>query len=274
MTILVTGATGTVGRHVVDHLLHAGLPVRALTRDPAKADLPREVEVVGGDLAVTDSLTAAMEGVTAVHLINFGGDDYAPLPNGREIVQLAAKSGVRRATVLGGRADGSMEEALAGGEVEWTLLNPVEFMANTLTWWAESVRAEAVVREPFGGRLSAMIHEADIGAVAATILGRGGHGGRTYVLTGPEALTTVRKVEILGEAVGREIRFVELTEEQARDKWRSEGMGEEFIEFLVTALGSTPEEGYTVVPTVEQITGRAPRTFARWAAEHADAFRP
>ncbi|MCG5216295.1 NAD(P)H-binding protein [Streptosporangium soli] len=276
MTILVTGATGTVGSQVAGQLVEAGHRVRALTRDPAraKAELPAGVEIVAGDLAVPDSLTPALDGVTAIHLINFAGDHYQPLTSGKEIVESAVKFGARRVTVLGGRADGSLEQALAGSGLEWTLLNPVEFMANTLKWWGPSVRAEDVVREPYGDRLSAMIHEADIAAVAATILAGGGHGGKTYTLTGPEALTIAQKVRVLGDAIGREIAFVELTEAQAKEKWRSEGMSEELVEFLVSALGDTPEEGYTVLPTVEQITGRPARTFAQWATEHAAAFRP
>ncbi|MEV0196491.1 NAD(P)H-binding protein [Nonomuraea sp. NPDC050691] len=281
MTILVTGATGTVGRLVVDELVQAGHQVRALTRNPSHASevLPAGVEVVAGDLADPDSLVQAFDGVTAAHLITFAGDDYAPLSRGDEIVELVVKAGVRRVTVLGGRADGPLEQALAAATeqatgLEWTLLEPVEFMSNTLRWWAGSVKAHGVVREPFGDRLSALVHEADIAAVAAAVLTGEGHGGRTYTLTGPEALTTREKVRVLAEATGVGITFTELTEQEARTEWRSYGMGEETIEFLVQALGNTPEVGYTVVPTVEQVTGRPARSFAQWAAEHAAAFRP
>ncbi|MFG1681318.1 NAD(P)H-binding protein [Nonomuraea sp. NPDC049269] len=273
MTILVTGATGTVGRLIVDELARNGHQVRALTRDPAKADLPEGVEVVAGDLAEPGSLTAAFDGVEAVHLINFAGDDYAPLKTGEQLVELAAKAGVRKVTVLGGRADGPLEQALAASELEWTLLEPVEFMSNTLQWWAQTIKAEGVIREPFGGRLSAVVHERDIAAVAATVLTSDGHAGKTYTLTGPRAITTTEKVRILSEAVGQEIRFVELSEDEARAKWLADGMGAETIEFLIGALGDTPEVGYTVVPTVEQVTGRAPRSFAQWATEHAVAFK-
>ncbi|GAA2307264.1 NAD(P)H-binding protein [Nonomuraea roseoviolacea subsp. roseoviolacea] len=276
MTILVTGATGTVGRLVVEELVRAGRQVRALTRDLSRASalLPAGVEVVAGDLADPDSLVRAFDGVTAAHLITFAGDDYAPLKRGDEIVELAVKAGVRKVSVLGGRADGPLEQALVATDIEWTLLNPVEFMSNTLRWWAGSVQAHGVVREPFGDRLSALVHEADIAAVAAAVLTGEGHGGRTYTLTGPEALTTRQKVRVLAEATGLDITFTELTEQEARAEWRSHGMGEETIEFLVRALGDTPEVGYTVVPTVEQVTGRPARPFAQWAAEHAAAFRP
>jgi uncharacterized protein YbjT (DUF2867 family) len=273
MTFLVTGATGTVGRLVVEELLAAGKPVRALTRNPAKADLPAGVEIVGGDLARLDSLTGVFDGVEAAHLINFAGDDYAPLPDGAGLAKLAAEAGVRRITLLGGRADGELEQALTAADIEWTVLHPVEFMSNTLRWWAQTVRTEGVIKEPFGDRLSALVHERDIAAVAATVLAEGGHGGRTYTLTGPEAITLREKVAILGAAIGKEVRFVELTVDEARAKWRADGMGEETVEFLVGALGNTPEVGYTVVPTVKEITGRDARSFAQWAAENADAFR-
>ncbi|GAA1594730.1 NAD(P)H-binding protein [Actinomadura kijaniata] len=274
MTFLVTGATGTVGRHVVAELLRLGRDVRALSRTPEKADLPAGVEVVGGDLADTGSLEAAFDGVTGVHLINFAGDGYGALENGPGLVDLMVRKGVRRVTLLGGRDEGALEKALTASDLEWTMLAPVEFMGNTLLWWADGVRAEGVVREPFGGRLSAMVHEADIGAVAATVLAEGGYAGRELVLTGPAAITTAEKVRILAGAVGRDIAFVELTEQEARDRWAADGMAAELIEFLVGALGDTPEIGYTVVPTVPEVLGRPALTFAEWAADNADAFRP
>ncbi|MEV6038307.1 NmrA family NAD(P)-binding protein [Nonomuraea sp. NPDC052116] len=273
MTILVTGATGTVGRLVVEELLAAGQHVRALTRNPAKAGLPESVEVVAGDLARPETLKDAFEGVTGAHFINFAGDDYAALPDGAAIVELAVKAGVRRVTVLGGREDGPLEQALAATDLEWTLLHPVEFMSNTLRWWAQTVKTEGVIKEPFGDRLSALVHERDIAAVAATVLVEGGHGGRTYVLTGPEAITLRQKVEILGTSIGSHVEYVELTVDEARAKWAADGMGEQTIEFLMHALGNTPEVGYTVVPTVREVTGRDARSFAQWASENADAFR-
>ncbi|MEV3921306.1 NAD(P)H-binding protein [Actinomadura coerulea] len=273
MTFLVAGATGTVGRFVVEELRAAGRPVRALTRNPAKAALPEGVEVVAGDLADLDSLTGVFDGIEAAHLINFAGDDYTPLPHGAGLVKLAAEAGVRRVTVLGGRADGELERALAATDIEWTLLEPVEFMSNTLRWWAQTIKAEGVIKEPFGDRLSALVHERDIAAVAAAVLVEGGHGGETLTITGPEAITLRDKVAILSAAIGTDVGFVELTVDQARAKWRGDGMGEETIEFLVNALGNTPEVGYTVVPTVKEITGRDARGFAQWSAENAAAFR-
>ncbi|MEV5316021.1 NAD(P)H-binding protein, partial [Streptomyces sp. NPDC052610] len=270
--ILVTGATGTVGRQVVAELLARGHAVRALTRDAAKADLPSGVEVVQGDLTEPDSLVPALEGVTGLHLITFGGAYFGPLETGPRILERADAAGVRRVTVLHGGGPSPLEDAVRADDgVDWTVLMPVEFMANALEW-ADGIVASGEVREPFVDRLSAMVHEGDIGAVAAVALTEEGHGGREYVITGPELLTVGDKVAAIAAARGREIALVELTEEQAVARWRAEGRPEDVIGFLLEMYGNTPEVGRTVVDTVEKVTGRPARTFAQWATEHADAF--
>jgi uncharacterized protein YbjT (DUF2867 family) len=274
MRILVTGATGTVGRNVIEQLTarDASVQLRALTRNP-EAVLPAGVEIAVGDLASPDTLTDAFKDVDAVHFINFAGDGYGALPDPAGLVALAEDAGVRRATVLGGVATGPLEQALAASAIETTYLHPVEFMSNASMWWSEVIKAGEAIREPFGDRLSAMVHPADIGSVAATVLLEGGYDEQTLVITGPEVLTMQDKVRVLGEAVGREIPFVELTVEEAHAKWRGEGMPEGVIAFLTEALGNTPEEGKTVADTVERVTGRPARTFVEWAGANADAFR-
>ncbi|MER5939407.1 NAD(P)H-binding protein [Streptomyces sp. NPDC001928] len=271
--ILVTGATGTVGRQVVAELLARGHAVRALTRDAAKADLPAGVEVVQGDLTDPDSLIPALEGVTGVHLITFGGAYFAPLETGPRILELARAAGVRRVTVLHGGEATPLEEAVRSDDgVDWTVLMPVEFMGNALEW-ADGIVASGEVREPFVSRLSAMVHEGDIGAVAAVALTEEGHGGQEYVITGPELLTVGDKVAHVAAARGREIDLVELTEEQAVAQWRAAGHSQDVIGFLLEAYGNTPEVGRTVLDTVEKVTGQPARTFGQWATEHADVFR-
>ncbi|MFD4976318.1 SDR family oxidoreductase [Streptomyces sp. NPDC058424] len=270
--ILVTGATGTVGRQVVAELLARGHEVRALTRDAARAELPAGVEVVQGDLTEPAGLIPALEGVTGLHLITFGGASFAPLETGLRILELARAAGVRRVTVLHGGGPSLLEDAVrANDDVDWTVLMPVEFMANCLEY-ADGIVASDEVREPFVSRLSAMVHEGDIGAVAAVALTEEGHGGQEYVITGPELLTVGDKVATIAAARGREIALVELNEEQAVAQWRAAGHREDVIGFLLEAYGNTPEVGRTVVDTVEKVTGYPARTFAQWAAEHADAF--
>lgn len=272
--ILVTGATGTVGRQVVAELLARGHAVRALTRDAARADLPAGVEVVQGDLTEPETLIPALEGVSGLHLITFGGAYFAPLETGPRILEAARAAGARRVTVLHGGGPSPLEDAVRADDVvDWTVLMPVEFMGNALEW-ADGIVAADEVREPFVSRLSAMVHEGDIGAVAAVALTEEGHGGQEYVITGPELLTVTDKVAAVAAARGREIALVELTEEQAVAQWRAAGHPEDVIGFLLEAYGNTPEVGRTVVDTVEKVTGRQARTFAQWAAEHADVFTP
>ncbi|MBV7245490.1 SDR family oxidoreductase [Streptomyces sp. MW-W600-10] len=272
MTILVTGATGTVGRRVVEQLLERGEHVRALTRDPARAELPAGVDVVRGDLTDPASLEPALDGVTGLHLITFGGGLFAPLETGEEILGLARKAGVRRVTVLHGGGATPMESAVRASGFDWTVVMPVEFMANALEW-APGIRSEGVVREPFVDRLSAMVHESDIGAVAAAALTEDGHGGREYLVTGPQVLTVRDKAAAIGAARGADVELVELTEEQALESWRGQGMPEDVIAFLIDVYRDTPPEGRTVLDTVEKVTGRPARTFAQWAEEHAKHFR-
>ncbi|MFF5985236.1 NAD(P)H-binding protein [Streptomyces olindensis] len=271
--ILVTGATGTVGRQVVAELLARGHQVRALTRDAAKAAFPAGVETVEGDLTAPDSLVPALEGITGLHLITFGGAALTPLETGPRILELARSADVRRITVLHGGGPTPLEDAVrADDEVSWTVLMPVEFMANALEW-ADGIAASGEVSEPFVDRLSAMVHEGDIGAVAAVALTEEGHSGQEYVITGPEVLTVGDKVKTIAAAAGREIALVELTEEEAVARWRAAYLPEDVIGFLLEAYGNTPEVGRTVAGTVEKVTGRPARTFAQWAAEHADVFR-
>lgn len=273
MTMLVTGATGTVGRWVVHHLLDAGLPVRALSRTPERADLPSEVEVVGGDLDDVTTLVPALDGVTAVHLIAFGS--RGTLTNGPAIVAALQDAGVERCTVLVDWDDTSLQPALDEAGFPWTHVMPVEFMANKLTDWADAVRTEGVVRE-VSDEPSALIHESDIGAVAAAALVSGRHVGEHLLLTGPEALTPTEQVAALAEATGRPLHFERMTPEEAAVRWRAEGLDEEMVAFKLELAGyrATDDTGAVPLDTVERVTGRPALTFRQWAEEHADAFRP
>lgn len=271
MTFLVAGATGTVGRHVVGQLLDAGHAVRALTRDPGRARLPGGARAVRGDLTDPDSLVPHLEGVTGLHLITFGGDDHAPLAAAPRLVALVEAAGVRRVSVLCDFYPGPVEEALAASSLAWTLLHPVEFMANTLDW-AEPAR-EGVVRDA-RTHPSALVHEADIAAVAVAALTEDGHAGRAYPITGPEALTPAERAATLSRVVGREIALVGISPEEEAERLRSAGHDEDYVRFAVELVTRPPEVGTRVLPTVEEVTGRPARDFASWAREHADAFGP
>jgi uncharacterized protein YbjT (DUF2867 family) len=266
MTFLVTGATGKAGRQVVAALLEDGHRVRALTRDPARADLPAEVEVVAGDLTKPSSVP--FDGVVGVHLLTVGGDDYATLGTGPELVDLAVKAGVRRVAVLWNGAPGPVEAAVAASRLDWTVLQPLDFMGNTLHL-APAIRAHGEVAEPFGDVPAAVVDEGDVGAVSAAVLTQDGHAGRTYVLTGPEALTPRQRLAVVAETVGRSLRFVELSEAQARERWRQQGMSAEMADVLASWQGSP----HPATDTVERVLGRPARSFARWVAAHVSHFQ-
>lgn len=271
MNILVTGATGQVGRHLIDQLLGSGHNVRALTRSPARAVLPTGADAVAGDLTDTASLEAAFAEMDAVHLITFGGDDGEELTNGEEIVHLAERAGIRRATVLGGWSSTDVEEALKASSISWTILQPAEFMGNALELVPE-IRARHTV-SMLAGYPSAVVHEADIAGVAAVALTTEGHAGKTYPLTGPEALTPAERTSLLAEAIGEPIGFVQLSEDAERERLRSYGYDEDFVEFGIQLATNTPEGAGTVLRTVEEVTGHPARTFTQWAHQHADQFR-
>jgi uncharacterized protein YbjT (DUF2867 family) len=268
MRILVSGATGNIGRHVVSQLHEAGHEVRALTRNPASASFPHGVQAVAGDLSDAHTLDDAFRGVDAVHLITFSGDEN--LTNGAEIVALAERSGVRRASVLGGWSPTSVESALAASTLAWTIVQPKEFMGNALEW-ADEIRDSSTVSMLATYR-SAVVHEADIASVAVTALTEDGHGGKSYLLTGPEALTPQERTRILADATGKDIAFVRLTEDEERARLRSYGYDEDYVEFGIQLAINPPAEAGVVLPTVEAITGRPARTFALWAQENAESF--
>ncbi|MFG2049556.1 NmrA family NAD(P)-binding protein [Micromonospora sp. NPDC048935] len=269
MTTLVTGATGNTGRHVVAELVRRGEHVRALTRDPAAAAgrFPAEVELVAGTHTAPGTLDAAFDGVHRLHVTVTAGLAEA----GPELVRRAVDAGVRRITVVWGGWVGPAEQAVADSGVQWTRLEPQEFMSNTLTW-IDSVRSEGVVREPYDFP-SALVHEADIGAVVATALLEDGHAGRAYNLTGPESLTPRERIAVLSRAIGRDVTFVPITHEQAVDRLTATGLSQADAEYVVGWHATPSKESTSVVDTVEQVTGRPARTFEQWVAEHAELFR-
>ncbi|MCO1574726.1 NAD(P)H-binding protein [Crossiella sp. SN42] len=269
MTILVTGATGTVGRQIVGQLVAAGHRVRALTRRPEQAGLPAEVELARGDLSNPASVEPALEGVTGLHLITVDGEGV--LQTGEELVALAKRAGVRRVSVLSGWEESSVERALNASDLGWTWLRPVEFMANA-TEWAEEIRTEGKVRL-FGNEPSAAVHEADIAAVAVAALTQDGHAGQSYLLTGPEALTATERIECLATAIGKPIEVVHLTEAQYREQLASFGFDEGYIDFAIHLGANPPEIGKHPAPTVAEVAGRPGLTFAQWATENAKLFQ-
>jgi uncharacterized protein YbjT (DUF2867 family) len=202
--VLVTGATGRVGRTVVAELLGAGVPVRALTRRPAAAELPATVEVVAGDLTVPESLDAALQGVSAVFLLWTAPPGTAPAV----VERLASRT--RRVVFLSSphktphpffqqpnpmaRFHAEVERLIAVAGLASTIIRPGMFASNTRFWWSSMIQDGDVVRWPYGAAETAPIDERDIAAVAARALYEDGHTGGDYVLTGPESLSQAKQV--------------------------------------------------------------------------------
>jgi uncharacterized protein YbjT (DUF2867 family) len=276
--ILVTGATGNVGRNVVAQLLAAGRQVRAVTRNPDAAKLPQGVEVFGADLAEPDSLDGALRGIERLFL-------YPRPETAEQVVALARRRGVRRVVLLSasavldhdernliGAMHREVEDAVTASGLAATFVRPGGFAANALGW-APSIRAEDVVRAPYPELASAPIHERDIAAVATAALLEDGHEGAAYQLTGPHTLTQLEQVAAIGVAAGRDIRFEEQTPQQARAQLLR-AMPAPVVDSLLHIWARLADTGpEKILPTVEQVTGRPPSTFAQWAQEHSEAFR-
>jgi uncharacterized protein YbjT (DUF2867 family) len=280
--VLVTGATGRVGRAVVAQLLAAGVPVRALTRRPDTARLPPAVDVVAGDLTVPESLNTALHGVGAVFLVWTAPPTTAPAvverlaTHTKRVVFLSSPHRTPHPffqqpnpmAVL--HAD--IERLIAAAGLAPTIIRPGMFASNALHWWAAMIRAGGVVRWPYGAAETAPIDERDIASVAARALYEDGHAGGDYVLTGPESLSQAEQVSIIGAAIGRRIQFEELSPEDFRREtagnWPSP-----VVDMLLAAFGATIGRPAFVTSTVYDVVGSLPRTFRQWAADHAVAFQ-
>lgn len=266
MTALVTRATGTIGRPLAEELVRRGREVRGLTRTPETADLPGRVTAVGGDLSDLSSIERALEGVTHLHLITFTGD-YEPLDRPEEIVALAAAAGVEHITVLQGGYEGPVEAAVKASGIAWTEIAPVEFMSNALEW-APAIRSEGVVREGFPQVRSTAVHERDVAAVAAAALVDPAHAGQTLTVTGPEALSTQERVDILAEILDRPVTFEPLSLDEALRGWREAGFTDDEVAYFLAMRQDPPEASFTV----RDVAGTEPRTFRDWASENRSAF--
>ena len=232
--ILVTGATGNVGGEVVRALTGSGRKVRALTRGGDHPEFPPGVEAAEGDLNDPASLRGALAGAEGVFLL----PGYADMAG---LLAQARRAGVSRVVQLSGMSAGSgdmdnavtrymteSEEAVKDSGMAWTILRPAAFMANLLQW-VPQLRAGDLVRAPFAQVRVAMIDPADIGAVAALALSMPGHDGRVYALSGPQSLAAAERVAILGQALGRELRFEAQSDADARAEMRTHARAEHFV---------------------------------------------
>jgi uncharacterized protein YbjT (DUF2867 family) len=284
--ILITGATGTTGRAVVEELRGLGARgVRALVRDPARADFIREAgfEAVAGDFERPETLGAALEGVGRALLLTPPTPDT--VNHHREFVVAAAGAGVSHVVKLSafgadadapegfGRWHGQAENLLKTSGLKWTMLRPNFFMQNLLGQ-ARQIAATGSIFQPVGDARASFIDARDIAAVAARVLTEEGHEEQSYTLTGPEALSYHDVAAKLSEVAGRSITYVPVSPEQ----FRAGALGAGLPEWLVSALERLNElfasgAAAAVTDDVRRVGRKDPTPFDRFAREHAGAFK-
>ncbi|WP_330455305.1 MULTISPECIES: SDR family oxidoreductase [unclassified Streptomyces] len=281
--ILVTGATGTIGREVLRRL-PAGRAVRIMARNPGRvARATQGAEIVHGDFTDSASLTDALHNVhTAFLVTNPDGNDDARFLDParaagvRHIVKLSAAAVTDpRADDLITRHQRHNEELLRASGMDWTLLRPRAFMSNTLSW-ARSIRADGVVRALYGTSANACVDPRDVAEAAVRALTgtAGEHAGRAYTLTGPQALSAAQQTAELADLLGQELRFEELSPQQARTALGARYPAD-IADALLESAGRQHGGSKAVVdPTLPGLLGRPARTFRGWANDHLDAFGP
>ena len=284
--ILITGATGTTGREVVEELRRLGAKdVRALVRDPARADFIREAgfETVVGDFDRPETLDAALKGVERALLLT--PPSMQTFEHQRAFVEAAARAGVRHVVKLSafgadagapegfGKWHGQAEDLLKASGLAWTMLRPNFFMQNLLGQ-AKQIASDGIIAQAVGDGRASFIDTRDIAAVAARTLTEEGHAGQTYVLTGPEALSYTEVAAKLSEATGREIKYVPVSPAQFRETALAAGLPE----WLVSGLERLNElfvsgEAAEVTDAVRRVGRKEPTTFDQFARDHAEAFK-
>ncbi|OLF18182.1 NAD(P)H-binding protein [Actinophytocola xanthii] len=281
--ILVTGATGTVGTHLVPALTARGAAVRAMTRDPAAAPVASGVEVVRGDFDDPASLAAAVAGVRAVFLLTA---PPTPTPD-HDLAMLAAARAAGVATVVklsaigtgetvDGRTVGAWhlraEQGLRSSGLAWTVLRPSSFASNLLAF-ADTVAAGGPVPNLTGTARQGVVDPRDVAAAAAEVLTGRGHEGRTYTLTGPEPIGVPDQARVLSSVLGRTVTTVDVPLEVAREQLLGSGTDRAAVDAILTGV-AWARAGHNAVVTqdVPRLLGRPATTFAAWANDHRDAF--
>jgi len=278
--ILVTGATGHIGRELVPQLEKTGQPVRVLVRDARKvAHLDPCVERAVGDLNNPETLIAAMQGVERVFLVTFETQQDV------NVLKAAKQAGVRHIVKLStleatqhviqvGKWHYEREELIRASGLEWTFLRPGMFMSNSIDWWADSIKQQGAVYFPGGKGKVAPVDPRDVAAVAGVALAQPGHHGQAYELTGSELLSMGEMVQIVGRVLGKPLQYTNILPIAAKLWMLKSGMDKVLVNALMEMLASLRKnQGAIVTDTVEQVVGHPPRTFEAWCREHIAAFR-
>ncbi|MFD7700900.1 NAD(P)H-binding protein [Streptomyces caelestis] len=280
--IVVTGATGTIGRTLVPLLAERGEDVVAVSRRPRPEGLPADVRHARADVGDSASMRPVLDGADALFLL-LGGELNGRGESPNALIDAATDAGIKRIVLLSSQINSTrpqapshtrlraFETAVRASGADFTLLRPGGFASNALAW-AEPVRARRTVFAPFGDVALPVVDPADIAAVAAAALHEEGHAGRTYELTGPEAISPRRQVAVISHALGEEVAFVELSRDQARAHM-AQFMPEEVIDGTLDILGAPLPAEQAVSPDVESVLGRPASPFGAWVARTLPAFR-
>ncbi len=278
MPIVVTGATGNVGRPLVAELATAGARVRAVTRSPENARFPSAVEVVG-------STAEALVGATAVFLNSRAlGPELAPVvAQCREagVTKLVALSAInaddefsRQPSRFRGDRNMEVEEAAVSSGLEWVSLRPAVFATNFAGMWSGQIRAGDVVAGPYAAASAAPIVDSDISAVAARALLTDDLVGQQIPLTGPQVFTNSELVKVIGSVLNRPLQYLEVPADLVRQRFIDLGFPAEFADAYTAMLADTLDKPALVTPDLERILGRPATVFADWVAQHRDLFTP
>lgn len=282
--ILVTGATGKVGREVVRQLLEAEVPVRALVRDGTRASALRVpgVEVVVGDLSKPESLPRAFAGVESVFLATPAAPDQVELQsNGLEAGRRAGARRIVKISVAGGPDAGTQigrwhwatEKQIEASGVGFTFLRPTLYMQQMCAY-APSIAATGSFSAPMGAGEIAVVDTRDVAAVAVAALTQDGHDRRIYDVTGPEALSYDAMADAISEAIDKRVAYAHVPPEYTRKQMLADGLPRWLVDDMIV-LAASFREGYgsAVTPTVAEVTRNKPRTFRQFAHDYATVFR-
>jgi uncharacterized protein YbjT (DUF2867 family) len=282
--ILVTGSTGLIGSEVLRRLSQAGVPARALARDMKKAQQLPGVTWVGGDLARPETLRVAFEGAKTLFLLTYYLENMVELQHNaiaaaraagvNHVVKVSAFAASDHSKAPIGRWHYQVEKELEESGLAWTFLRPHHFMQNLLAQ-AEYVITDGVIYSASGDGKIPYVDGRDVAAVAAVTLNSPGHHGKKYVLTGSEAMSYRQAAEIISTVIGKPVRFVDESPDEARARRVREGVPPAVIEsaLAIAAYQRAGGKTVTITNTIADLTGRPPRTVAEFVREYASSFR-
>ena len=279
--ILVTGATGHTGTGLVPALVAAGARVRALVRTPQQAEALRQkgAEPVIGDLGKPETLAAAVAGVDRIYMCLFNGPEQAN--HGRNLIAAARQAG--RPHIVHHAASGSdksriirhineVESELRASGLPWTILRPTFYLQNTMMA-IPTVQSQGAIYFPMKQGRMAMTDVRDIVDVAAKLLLEGGHEGKTYTLTTPEAFTIAEFAETLGKQLGKPVQYVDVPISAARESMVGMGMDPWIVDgYMDLFEGFADNWGNKTSPDTEKLLGRPARSHRQFCADCGSAF--